>query len=141
MHQHTRQRGFSLIEMLIVVGIIGIISAVAVPSLLSARAAAQQGAAVANLQAMLKGEYSIKVQTGRFARMSELNQYHNGTLGQLTGQSLTRQAYVFQTIPTSPTDAQLKDAFLIVATGPGIDGVTPFIFTLDESGVIRQLSP
>lgn len=139
MKQHTRQSGFSLVELLIVVGIIGIISAVAVPSLLTARTAAQKGAAQANLQVMLKSEYSLKVSTGRFARMSEVNQYYNGTLGQLSGEALTRQTFVY-TMPSAPTDIQLKDAFTISATGPGLGGV-PYVFTLDQSGVIVQVSP
>jgi type IV pilus assembly protein PilE len=140
MSQHTRQSGFSLIELLIVVGIIGIISAVAVPSLLSARSAAQKAAAQGNLQVMLKSEYSLKVSTGRFARISEVNQYYNGTLGQLAGETLTRQNFVYTTVPSSPSDLQLKEAFSIYATGPG-PGATPYIFTLDQSGVIVQVSP
>jgi prepilin-type N-terminal cleavage/methylation domain-containing protein len=141
MYRQSQQRGFSLIELIMVVSIVGIICVVAVPSLLGARSAAQKGAALTNLQTMLKSEYSLKISTGRFARMSELNQYYGGSLGQLNVETLTRQGYVFQTIPSSPTDPQLADSFKIAATGPGPDGVTPYIFILDETGVISQYSP
>jgi type IV pilus assembly protein PilA len=46
------QKGFSLIELLIVVAIILIISAIAVPNLLSARAAANESSAVGSLRTL-----------------------------------------------------------------------------------------
>ncbi len=63
-HNKNPHRGFSLIELLIVVAIILIIAAIAIPNMLKSRMAANQAAAVSNLRTLTTASASYSVSFG-----------------------------------------------------------------------------
>jgi len=66
-------RGFSLLELLIVVAIILIIATIAIPSLLRSRQAANESSAVAHLRTINTAEVSyISLAQGRYGRLRDL---------------------------------------------------------------------
>jgi type IV pilus assembly protein PilA len=58
------QRGFSLVELLIVIAVIGIIAVIAIPNLLSARRAANEGSAVSTLRTVYGANMTFAATTG-----------------------------------------------------------------------------
>ena len=88
-----RNRGFSLLELLIVVAVILIIATIAIPSLLKSRQTAHEAAAVATLKTISTAEISYTTaNSGTFGNLSDL--VAAGLLpSSLTGSSMNGYRY------------------------------------------------
>ena len=135
---HNRQKGFSLIELLIVVAIILIIAAIAIPNLMRSKMAANQASAVGSLRT---------VNTACIAYFTNYSQFPTGLANLGTGTTVgsasadlidsvlaagTKSGYTF--VFTAGNSNQSYTITALPVTG-GVTGQNGY-FT-DQSGVIR----
>ncbi len=140
-------RGFSLIELLIVVAIILIIAAIAIPNLLRSRIAANQASAVGSLRTMNTAEitYASTYNSGYSATLANLGPAvgpPTATAAGLIDSVLAggvKSGYTFTYTPGAVVGGRIDTyAFNANPVTAGTTG-TNFYFT-DHSGVIRQNS-
>jgi len=112
--QGKKINGFTLVELLLVVAIIGMLSAIAVPSLSGSRDAAESAAAVAHLRTMHTNQAMFRVTRGRYARLGELNNFAEGTLGRAVNTTLKRGEFTYMIFP-NPTDGSLVAGYTVHA--------------------------
>lgn len=141
-----RTRGFSLIELLIVVAIILIIAAIALPNFTKSRMAANEASAVGSLRTLNTAEvtYASTYNTGYSTGLSQLAAPASGmataTAADLVDNVLasgTKSGYSFSYTPSTAPSGR-SDSYSLNAD-PITAGTTGLIhYFTDQSGVIRQ---
>lgn len=135
------ERGFSLVELLVVVIVIGVVATLAVPALQKAIRVAENGNTFASLRTMSSTQVGYYSQNSRFGRLSEINSMLSSAIGTVSGDQLTRGKFVFDMSPATPTDTELRQGYTITATRNVAGEGVIYKYEITQSGSIRQVLP
>ena len=140
MTTRQQQLGFSLIELLMVVAVIGIISAIAIPNFVSSKRSANEASALSTMRVIFSAQSTYRATTGSGSYGDLADLETAGLIDSVVGASDTtaKSGYLFTTDPVSGPSYPAFDATAepTTATGPLATGTRSYF--VNETGVMYQ---
>jgi len=133
------ERGFSIIELLVVCVVAALIAAIAIPYLQKAIRAAENGNLFATMRSISSTQMNFYSQNGRFGTLAEINNILSSGIGTQIGDEIHRGKFIFSMASSAPAD--LRDGFIITATRNVAGEGVIYQYELTESGEIKQILP
>ena len=124
--------GFSLLELLIVVAVIGILLALAVPNLRTARRTANEASAIASVKSLIGAEALYFSSYGYQTNYGTFNDLVNRNCIDSTLMTEGRNYYTFQVITPTPITYNIT-----ASPGAALASEMRYFFA-DETGIIRE---
>ena len=128
-HTKGRSRGFTLVELMVVVAVLAIVTTIALPGYQNSKMAANETSAIASLKYVSTAQNQYRLRFGSFATLSNLQS--TGLLDESYQDSI-KSGYTFANVNAPSGQAWDMRADPLQ---PGISGNKYFI--VDQSGVIR----
>ena len=135
------EKGFSLIELIIVCAVIGIVASIAIVHLQKGVRAAENGNMFASMRTISSTQLNYFSQNSRFGRITEINNVLSGSIGTPSGFDVVRGKFVMSMTPPNPTDAELREGYTLTATRNVTGEGQVYVYELTQSGEIRQVLP
>ena len=139
--KRTNQSGFSLIELLLVVVIIGIIASVALPYLIKAKYAAENASMFSTLRSMSSAQLNFYSQNGRYATLPELNVSQHQVFGTTIGTNIRRGNFNIDMGDVTAADVSLRTNFTMTATKTLDANDLPYVIAVSADGRVVQITP